>query len=96
MKKAQDAAKEELEEYMIEKENICQEAITKLNSNTAELEEIKLRANSEIEVINMLYQKNQEEVVNLLFDNVITVKFEVPDVVKGCFEEKFGMLDDAY
>ena len=40
------------------------------------------------------YSTTKDKVVGFLFTNVINVKYEVPDVVKGFFEEKFGIKNE--
>jgi len=91
---AKKMAERELSEYDEKKNEETNEKITQLNINDNQLEEIQNKGNEEIEQIKKLYNDNKEKVIDFLFKNVLTVKYEVPDVVKGCFEEKFGIKDE--
>ena len=90
MKIAKKMAERELSEYNGKKNEEINEKITQLNVNDNQLDEIQNKGNEEIELIKKSYNNNKEKVIDFLFKNVLTVKYEVPDVVKGCFEEKFG------
>ena len=94
MKIAKKMAERELSEYDEKKNEETNEKITQLNINDNQLEEIQNKGNEEIEIIKKNYDDNKEKVIDFLFKNVLTVKYEVPDVVKGCFEEKFGIIDE--
>ena len=94
MKIAKKMAERELSEYDAKKNEEINEKITQLNVNDNQLEEIQNKGNEEIELIKKSYNNNKEKVIDFLFKNVLTVKYEVPDVVKGCFEEKFGIKDE--
>ena len=94
MKIAKKMAERELNEYDEKKNDEINEKITQLNINDNQLEEIQNKGNEEIEIIKKSYNDNKEKVIDFLFKNVLTVKYEVPDVVKGCFEEKFGIINE--
>jgi hypothetical protein len=94
MKIAKKMAERELSEYDEKKNEEINEKITQLNLNDNQLEEIQNKGNEEVELIKNLYNNNKDKVIDFLFKNVLTVKYEVPDVVKGCFEEKFGIKDE--
>jgi hypothetical protein len=91
---AKKMAERELSEYDEKKNEEINEKITQLNLNDNLLEEIQNKGNEEVELIKNSYNNNKEKVIDFLFKNVLTVKYEVPDVVKGCFEEKFGIKDE--
>ena len=91
---AKKIAKKDLESYDDEMRKECMNKITELTSNTEVIEEIQNKNRQEIEIIQKQYNENKDKVVDFLFQNVIKVYFEVPDVVKGCFEEKFGIKED--
>ena len=93
---AKKMAKKDLESYDEEMRKECMNKITELTSNTEVIEEIQNKNRQEIEIIQKQYNENKDKVVDFLFQNVIKVYFEVPDVVKGCFEEKFGIKEDDY
>lgn len=93
---AKKMAKKDLESYDDEMRKECMNKITELTSNTEVIEEIQNKNRQEIEIIQKQYNENKDKVVDFLFQNVIKVYFEVPDVVKGCFEEKFGIKEDDY
>ena len=83
----------ELESYNDEKRREYDNKVTELNINEKFLEEINTKSEKEIEEINKNFTSNKDKVIDFLFENVINVKYEVPDVVKGFFEEKFGIVD---
>jgi vacuolar-type H+-ATPase subunit H len=93
---AKKMAKKDLESYDDEMRKECMNKITELTSNTEVIEEIQNKNRQEIEIIQKQYNENKDKVVDFLFQNVIKVYFEVPDVVKGCFEEKFGIKEEDY
>lgn len=93
LRKAKEAARKETASYDDEKRRECMDKVTELASNTQVLEEIEEKSKNDIKKINEIYEKNKGKVIDFLFNNVITVDFEVPDVVKGCFEEKFGIKE---
>ena len=93
---AKKMAKKDLESYDDEMRKECMNKITELTSNTEVIEEIQNKNREEIEIIQKQYNENKDKVVDFLFQNVIKVYFEVPDVVKGCFEEKFGIKEEDY
>ena len=93
LRKAKEAARKETASYDDEKRRECMDKVTELASNTQVIEEIEEKSKNDIKKINEIYEKNKGKVIDFLFNNVITVDFEVPDVVKGCFEEKFGIKE---
>ena len=93
LRKAKEAARKETASYDDEKRRECMEKVTELASNTEMIEEIEKKKKKDIEAINKIYEHNKDKVIDYLFNNVIKVDFEVPDVVKGCFEEKFGIKE---
>ena len=93
LRKAKEAARKETASYDDEKRRECMEKVTELASNTEMIEEIEEKSKKDIEAINKIYEHNKDKVIDYLFNSVIKVDFEVPDVVKGCFEEKFGIKE---
>ena len=93
LKIAKEMAKQELDKYNEEKRAENNDKITALNSNDDLIKDIEDKAQKEIEEINQNFNSRKDEVIKFLFDKVVTVKYEVPDVVKGFFEEKFGIVD---
>ena len=93
LKLAKEMAAKELESFNEEKRVECEEDITKLNANDDIIEEIQNKSKAEIDALNNNFNSNKNQVVEFLFQNVIKVKYEVPDVVKGFFEEKFGITE---
>ena len=93
LRKAKEAARKEKASYDDEKRRECMEKVTELASNTEMIEEIEEKSKKDIEAINKIYEHNKDKVIDYLFNSVIKVDFEVPDVVKGCFEEKFGIKE---
>lgn len=93
LRKAKEAARKETASYEEEKRNECMQKTTELTSNIAIIDEINEKSKNEIQKLNECYEKNKASVIDFLFNSVLTVKFEVPDVVKGCFEEKFGIKE---
>ena len=93
LKLAKDLSEKELNSYNEEKRIEYDDKVTELNINEKFLEEINEKSKKEIEEINKNFNSNKDKVVDFLFENVINVKYEVPDVVKGFFEEKFGIID---
>ena len=93
LKLAKDMSDKELESYNDEKRREYDNKVTELNINEKFLEEINTKSEKEIEEINKNFSSNKDKVIDFLFENVINVKYEVPDVVKGFFEEKFGIVD---
>ena len=93
LKLAKEMATKELESFEEEKRIECLNKITELNANDQIIEEIQNKSNQEIETLNSNFDSKKDKVVDILFKNVINVKYEVPDVVKGFFEEKFGITE---
>ena len=91
LKLAKEMAAKEVESYNDEKREECDNKITDLNSNDDIIKDIQTKSQIEIETLNNNFNASKEKVIDFLFKNVVTVKYEVPDVVKGCFEEKFGI-----
>ena len=77
---AKKMAKKDLESYDDEMRKECMNKITELTSNTEVIEEIQNKNRQEIEIIQKQYNENKDKVVDFLFQNVIKVYFEVPDV----------------
>ena len=86
-------ATKELESINDEKREECTEEITKLNANDKIIEDIQEKSKNEIDSLYNNFNSKKDQVVDFLFKNVINVKYEVPDVVKGFFEEKFGIIE---
>ena len=93
LKLAKEMAQRELSTFSEEKRQECLDEITKLNSNDDIIEEIRIKSQEEIDALNNNFSSRKDQVVDFLFKNVINVKYEVPDVVKGFFEEKFGITE---
>ncbi len=93
LKLAKDLSEKELNSYNEEKRIEYDDKVTELNINEKFLDEINEKSKKEIEEINKNFNSNKDKVVDFLFENVINVKYEVPEVVKGFFEEKFGIVD---
>ena len=93
LKLAKDMSDKELESYNDEKRREYDNKVTELNINEKFLEEINTKSEKEIEKKKKNFTSNKDKVIDFLFENVINVKYEVPDVVKGFFEEKFGIVD---
>ncbi len=93
LKLAKDMAAKELESFNEEKKIECDNEITKLNANDQIIEDIQNKSKNEIDSLNNNFNSKKDKVVEFLFNNVIKVKYEVPDVVKGFFEEKFGIAE---
>ena len=93
LKLAKEMAQRELSTFSEEKRQECMDEITKLNSNDDIIEEIRIKSKEEIDALNNNFSSRKDQVVDFLFKNVINVKYEVPDVVKGFFEEKFGITE---
>jgi hypothetical protein len=62
-----------------------------LHSNRDYIEDIERKNKLEIIEVEKEFNKNKDKVVDYLFENVIQVDIIVPEVVKGKFEEKFGI-----
>ena len=93
LKKAKESARKELDSYDKEKRDEIMDKITEMQANTDILDQISEKKEKDLKEINDQFIKNKQKVIEYLFENVITVKYEVPDVVKGFFEEKFGITD---
>ncbi len=93
LKLAKEMANKELESYNEEKRAENADKITSLNSNVQLIEDIQNKSKNEIDELKNNFDSKKDEVVNFLFEKVVNVKYEVPDVVKGFFEEKFGITD---
>ena len=93
LKLAKEMSERELSSYNDEKKNEYDNKVTELNINDKLLDEINEKKDKDIEEINNNFDDNKDKVVDFLFERVINVKYEVPDVVKGFFEEKFGISD---
>ena len=93
LKLAKEMSERELSSYNDEKKNEYDNKVTELNINDKLLDEINEKKDKDIEEIKNNFNDNKDKVVDFLFERVINVKYEVPDVVKGFFEEKFGISD---
>ena len=93
LKLAKEMATKELESFNEEKRIECADKITQLNANDQIIEDIQNKSKNEIDSLYNNFDSKKESVVNFLYQNVINVKYEVPDVVKGFFEEKFGIIE---
>ena len=93
LKLAKDMSEKELGSYNEEKRIECDDKITDLNVNEKYINEIQEKSKKDIEELKHNFGNNEEKVVDFLFEKVINVKYEVPEVVKGFFEEKFGIVD---
>ena len=93
LKLAKDMSEKELGSYNEEKRIECDDKITDLNVNEKYINEIQEKSKKDIEELKHNFGNNEEKVVDFLFEKVINVKYEVPEVVKGFFEEKFGITD---
>ena len=63
-----------------------------MHSNRDYIEDIERKNKLEIIEVEKEFNKNKDKVVDYLFENVIQVDIIVPEVVKGKFEEKFGIM----
>ncbi len=93
LKLAKDLSEKELNSYNEEKRIEYDDKVTELNINEQYVEEIKEKSKKDIEEIYKNFSSGKDKVVDFLFERVINVKYEVPEVVKGFFEEKFGIVD---
>ena len=93
LKLAKEMAETELTAFDQEKNKECIDKITELNANADIIEKIEQKSNQEIDTLNKNFNSRKDQVVDFLFKSVINVKYEVPDVVKGFFEEKFGITE---
>ena len=93
LKLAKEMSERELSSYNDEKKNEYDNKVTELNINDQLLDEIIEKKDKDIKEIENNFNDNKDKVVDFLFERVINVKYEVPDVVKGFFEEKFGISD---
>ena len=93
MKIAKELAAKELDAYNEEKRNEYTDKVTSLNSNVQLIEDIHNKSKEEIDELTKNFNSRKDQVIKFLFDKVVNVKYEVPDVVKGFFEEKFGITD---
>jgi ATP synthase subunit G len=93
LKKAKEYARKELDSYDKEKRDEIMDKITEMQANTDILDQIAEKKEKDLKEINEQFEKNKQKVIDFLFQNVVTVQYEVPDVVKGFFEEKFGIID---
>ena len=93
LKLAKDLSEKELNSYNEEKRIEYDDKVTELNINEQYVEEIKEKSKKDIEEIYKNFSSGKDKVVDFLFERIINVKYEVPEVVKGFFEEKFGIVD---
>ena len=93
LKLAKEMAETELTAFDQEKSKECTDKITELNANDDIIEEIETKSKQEIDDLNKNFSSRKDQVVDFLFKSVINVKYEIPEVVKGFFEEKFGITE---
>ena len=93
LKLAKELAAKELESYNEERRKEYDNKVTELNVNEKLIDEINNKSKAEIDDINNNFGARKDQVVDFLFENVINVKYEIPEVVKGFFEEKFGIAE---
>ena len=93
LKLAKELATKELESYNEERRKEYDNKVTELNVNEKLIDEINNKSKAEIDDINNNFGARKDQVVDFLFENVINVKYEIPEVVKGFFEEKFGIAE---
>ena len=92
LKLAKEMATKELESYNDERRKEYDNKVTELNINEKLIDDIQNKSKADIDEINNNFDSRKDKVVDFLFENVINVKYEVPEVVKGFFEEKFGIV----
>ena len=93
LKLAKEMATKELESYNDERRKEYDNKVTELNINEKLIDDIQNKSKADIDEINNNFDSRKDKVVDFLFENVINVKYEVPEVVKGFFEEKFGIVE---
>ena len=93
LKLAKEMATKELESYNDERRKEFDNKVTELNINEKLIDDIQNKSKADIDEINNNFDSRKDKVVDFLFENVINVKYEVPEVVKGFFEEKFGIVE---
>ena len=93
LKLAKEMATKELESYTDERRREYDNKVTELNVNEKLIEDIQNKSKADIDEINNNFDSRKDKVVDFLFENVINVKYEIPEVVKGFFEEKFGIAE---
>ena len=93
LKLAKEMATKELESYTDERRREYDNKVTELNINEKLIDDIQNKSKADIDEINNNFDSRKDKVVDFLFENVINVKYEVPEVVKGFFEEKFGIVE---
>ena len=93
LKLAKEMATKELESYNDERRKEYDNKVTDLNINEKLIDDIQNKSKADIDEINNNFDSRKDKVVDFLFENVINVKYEVPEVVKGFFEEKFGIVE---
>ena len=93
LKLAKEMATKELESYNDERRKEYDNKVTELNINEKLIDDIQNKSKADIDEINNNFDSRKDKVVDFLFENVINVKYEVPEVVKKFFEEKFGIVE---
>ena len=83
-------ARMELSSYEEKLREETQEKITELNINRQGFDEIDKITEEELKEIDETFNKNKNKVIDFLFDSVVQVNIDIPDVVKGNFEENFN------
>ena len=62
-----------------------------LHSNRNYIEDIEHKNKLEIIEVEKEFNKNKDKVIDYLFENALQVEIIVPEVIKGNFEERFGV-----
>jgi hypothetical protein len=62
-----------------------------LHSNRTYIEDIEHKNKLEIIEVEKEFNKNKDRVIDYLFENALQVDIIVPEVIKGNFEERFGV-----
>ena len=83
LKLAKEMATKELESYNDERRKEYDNKVTELNINEKLIDDIQNKSKADIDEINNNFDSRKDKVVDFLFENVINVKYEVPEVVKG-------------
>ncbi len=62
-----------------------------MHSNRTYIEDIEHKNKLEIIEVEKEFNKNKDRVIDYLFENALQVDIIVPEVIKGNFEERFGV-----
>lgn len=60
---------------------------------SSDLSKLEKDVQNDIQLVESLFKRNKETVIEYLIDHVKYVNIIVPEVVKGNFDEKFGNLN---